>query len=58
MPEKDRAAELVSLKAELKQYIDALNTVNKEIKDKKSRYILTILNTRIDELSALDTKTE
>lgn len=58
MPEKDRAAELVALKAELKQYIDALNVVNKEIKDKKSKYILTILNTRIAELAALDTKTE
>lgn len=57
MPDNERAASLLAMKAELKKYIEALKTVPTEILDKKSKDTITLLNSRITDLTALDTKT-
>jgi hypothetical protein len=57
MPDNERANSLLAMKAELKKYIEALKAVPTEILDKKSKDTITLLNSRITDLTALDTKT-
>jgi hypothetical protein len=56
MPEKDKANAMMSIKAELEQYIKALKVVEQEIKDEKSEYKILELNARITKLTALNSK--
>lgn len=56
MPEKDKANAMMSIKAELEQYINALKVVKQEIKDEKSEYKILELDARITKLTALNSK--
>ena len=56
LPEKNRLNAMEAIKAELEQYIKALEAVKQEIKDEKSEYKMLELGARITKLSALNSK--
>lgn len=53
---KEKAAALLAMKAELKKYVEALKVVPTIIEDKKYKDIITLLNSKITDLEALDVK--
>lgn len=56
MPDRDKANAMMSIKAELEQYINVLKVVKQEIKDEKSEYKLLELDAGITKLTALNSK--
>lgn len=56
MPASELATELLSVKAELTDYIKALQAVSIEITDKKSKDTITLLKSKIKELNEFNVK--
>ena len=56
MPTSELATELLSVKAELTDYIKALQAVSIEITDKKSKDIITLLKSKVEELNEFNVK--